>query len=174
MKNKVMPFLFIVKLLHLNLKTAAQRFRYTNLFALITLLQGCSALNIGSFEHGIHLFNYGPAPIYDVQIIYGQKTIRFAGITPPPKKPYAYTDRGPWNAGMPIPSEIIIAWRTDGSNSNHQVAISLKDKVPVIKKLQNWEIRFFGNQMELWREVATGPNNPYTHLTPTESQKVFP
>jgi hypothetical protein len=142
---------------------------YAELLLLTALIQGCATPNSGSFEHGIAIENPGKGPVYDIVIFYGQRKIEFSGRTP-----HNPAGGGLWNAGMPVPSEMTVIWRTEKNGRDHRTTIPLKDKTSFINRLANWKILFFEERIELWREDNTGPLNPYTMIWPREVKKVFP
>lgn len=138
----------------------------------VMLLAGCA--NTAIVEHGITICNRGAVNVYDIKVLYGDQEIGgglnpFRGVRPPSPS------CGGWGVRMSVPEEMTVTWYTDRAVPPHRVVISeLKSKVSRTRELQNWELRFNGDKVELWREEATGPRNPNTGLQPRQDVKVFP
>ncbi len=143
----------------------------TGLFMLV-LSQGCATYS-KPFPHGITVSNYDVPAIHDITVLYGEMVIKFAGVASPKRLPYP-NQGGLSNAVMPVPSEMTVIWFTEKGGAPHRVTIPLKGRLSPIYQLANWEIRFYGERIELWREDATGPINPHTYIQPREEKKVFP
>ena len=116
-------------------------------------------------EHGIQPEVKGKLPVYDIQVIYGEKVINFRGIHQP-------GFGGGWDAPMPIPDVMIVRWTVQQEQKT--VTIPLRARVHPRYEIRNWILRFDGRELELIREVATGRVDPVTYLEPRERMKVFP
>lgn len=143
--------------------TLANLVRCALLAVCMGLLSACA--NHGVMQHGIKTDVKGTQTIYDIQVLYGKEVIDFTGIRPP-------GSGGGWNAPMPVPDEMTVMWTVDGVRQ--RITISLLDKVPAAYSIENWRLVFYGEKVELWREVLLAPPATPTGLRPRQLSKVFP
>lgn len=127
------------------------------------LLPACASQQI--IEHGIKPEVKGTQAIYDIEVLYGKEVINFRGMVRP-------GGGGGWNAPMPVPEAMTVNWTVNGVRQ--QITIPLMDKLLADKPLENWRLVFYGEQLELWREVLIAPPATPTGLRPRQSTKVFP
>lgn len=127
------------------------------------LLPACASQQI--IEHGIDVETKGTVPVYDIQVLYGKEVITFKGRRPP-------GSGGGWNAPMPVPEAMTVNWTVNGVRQ--QITIPLRDKLLADKPLENWRLVFYGEQLELWREVLIAPPATPTGLRSRQLEKVFP
>lgn len=138
----------------------------------VMLLAGCA--NTAIVEHGIKTCNRGTVNVYDIKVLYGGQEVvsglnPFRGVTPPSPS------CGGWGVRMPVPDEMIVTWYTDRAAPPNRAVISeLRSRVSRTHELQNWELRFNADKLEVWRQEATGPRNPNTYLQPRQDIRVFP
>jgi hypothetical protein len=131
------------------LRKVGRSLRWPLVYISLFLVNACAHTNL--VEHGIEMTVYGVSPVSDVKIAYGKEVISFPGVRRP-------GNGGLWNAPMPVPEQMSIVWTTSGQPN--EVSIPLKDKLSKTDRIANWRLKFYGEQVELWRQ-DDDPGNKY-------------
>ena len=106
-------------------------------------LTSCVSGATRPLEHGIHANVKGAQTVRDIKILYGDQVVRFPNN-------YGPGAQSGWNAPMAIPDSMTVIWKV-GDTTKEQV-VPLKGKTVAQNRLANWQIYFFDERIEVWRE----------------------
>lgn len=124
--------------------------RWILVFILLASVLLTSCASDWRVQHGIFLMVKGTLPLYDIQVVYGDKVIEMPGKAAP-------GGGSGWNARMVVPEVMIVRWTAE--SERHEVTIPVKKKLDPDHPIENWILVFDAHRVELIRQVllATSP-----------------